>query len=85
MSQLLQDMEPGFRAMAQRAVNAENDFVAALQKIANLSEGDAQMVFNAYVKLGLAKRDIVIGRYTVTHGAFLDRKNILRALSNLKA
>lgn len=71
--------------MAKRAIEAETNFVATLREIADLSEADAQTVFDAYRKLGLVKRHLAIGRYTVTHGAFLDRENILRALANLKA
>lgn len=78
------DIAPGCEAMARRSIEAENNFVATLRHIASLSEADAEMVFNAYRKLGLVKRQFAIGRYTVTHGAFLDRENILRALANLK-
>jgi predicted component of type VI protein secretion system len=80
-----QDIAPGCRAMAERSIEAERNFIGILRDIADLSEADARTVFDAYRRLGLVKRQLAIGRYDVTHGAFLDRETILRALTNLKS
>lgn len=79
------EIAPGCLAMAKRSVDAENNFIGVLMEIAGLSRPEAELVFEAYKRCRLVKRELTIGRYSVTHGAFLERENILRALANLKA
>lgn len=67
----------GFRAMAQRMVNAEEKFVADIMALGGLSSEQAETVLAAYRKAKVVKMDAVGGTLTVRHGALLDR-DVLR-------
>jgi hypothetical protein len=71
---------PGTRAMAQRSVNAENDFDQVLMELGGISKAEAMKVRNLYLKQKIAKMDIVGGRISVKHGAFLDKTAIQNAV-----
>lgn len=72
-------MRQSFKDMAQRAANAENNFVVELIRAGGISETDAVKVMNFYLKEKIAKLDYAIGRISVKHGAFWDRDVIRRA------
>jgi hypothetical protein len=71
----------GLRDMAQRIVQAEEDFIEVLMKQGGISKPEAEKVYEYYRKNKLIKRDAILGRISVKHGQFLDRDVILRALS----
>ena len=66
-------MKQGFKNMAARIVQAENDFLETLCSLGEISQDQAQAVFAHYKANGGIKLDAVIGRYSVKHGALLDR------------
>lgn len=76
----MKDLEPGLRAMATRIVHAEDNFIEALMKLGNITKADAEKVYRVYQKLKVVKVDAVGGAINVTHGGFLDRSVIKRAV-----
>ena len=66
--------------IAQRIVNAGQEFVENLMQLSGCTKAEAEKVFALYRKERLVKRDAVHGRYSVTHGAFLDADVIRRAI-----
>jgi len=72
--------EQGFRNMAARLDNAEDNFIKTLQSRVSISKADAKQVLGYYVKHRLVKRDLVNCTYTVKHGSFLEPDVILRAV-----
>ena len=77
----LRGVEPGLRAMAQRQVNAEEHFISLIQEITGRSREDATKAFATLRKLKALQLDAVGGRYSVKHGAYLDRDVLIRAIS----
>lgn len=75
----VQEKIPGTRDIAQRIVNAENNFVQTLIEQGDISRSQAEKVMSFYLKNKLAKMDAVIGRISVKHGAYLDKDVIRRA------
>ncbi len=75
------EMSKGCKAMAERIVRAENNFIATLMKFGEISKADGEKVFQVYRKLKLVKMDAVIGVISVKHGAYLDKENILNAVN----
>lgn len=69
-----------YKAMAQRMETARADFLETLMSCGGITEPEAEKVMAFYLKKKLAKPDYAVSRISVTHGAFLDRENILRAL-----
>lgn len=74
-------MQKSFKAMAQRAVNAEAAFIESLMFHGDISEAAATKVASYYLREGIAKVDYGIGRVNIKHGAFLDKAVIRRALA----
>lgn len=64
---------------AQRIVNAENHFIGILKEFGDLTDAQAEVAFQTFRKLKLIKLDAVGGRYSVKHGAFMERDVIRRA------
>jgi hypothetical protein len=69
----------GFRNAAHRIVNAQNSFLETLMVLGNINERQAMVAFSLMRKLKSVKLDAVGGRYSVKHGAYLDRDVIRRA------
>ena len=70
----------GTRAIAQRIVNAEENFIEA--RIAQgFTRQEAIKAMNTMLRLKVAKLDPVIGRIEVKHGAFLEPFAILNAVN----
>ena len=72
-------MTKGFKAIAQRMVNAEKAMIETLMNLASLPEAEAREAFVTLVKVKALKLDAVNGRYLVTHGAFMEPDVIRRA------
>lgn len=68
------------RDIAARAIKADDDFVAQLVQFGAISKADAEKVFALYRRKKWVKRDLWFARWSVTHGGFLDRDVIGRAL-----
>lgn len=66
-------------AMAQRAVNARTWLVDLLAETAGISQADAMLAADAYVKAKVVKLDLTMGRYNFAHGAFVEAAPIRRA------
>ena len=75
--------QTAFKAIAQRIVNAENNFAETIQNIIECSAEDAHAIRQLYIKNKLAKLDPVIGRISVKHGALLDDSVLRNALSEV--
>jgi hypothetical protein len=73
-------MKTGFKNVAQRLVNAENDFAETLTHFAMISKADAFKALRTMLKLKVAKMDAVNGRISVKNGAYLDHDVICRAI-----
>lgn len=72
-----------YAAIAQRMVNAKLALIDTLAACGDLSKAEATKVADAYIAGKLVKADFVIGRYSVKHGALLDRDAINTVLGNL--
>ncbi len=70
---------PGTKAIAERIVNAEINFVKTLMELGGISKEDAVKASATLRKAKATKLDAIIGRITVIHGAYLDRDVIRRA------
>jgi type IV pilus biogenesis protein CpaD/CtpE len=73
-------METGFRAVAQRIVNAENGFVQILME-KGFTRDEAAKAMRTMLKLKVAKMDAVNGRISVKHGAYLESAAIRNAVN----
>ena len=74
-------MEKGLRDIAQRQVNAMNDFEEMLAEMFGLTSDEARKVFETFRIVKALNFDAVNGRYTVKNGAFLEPDVIARALA----
>jgi hypothetical protein len=71
--------DAGFRGIAQRMINADDNFVETVQGIIECSREDAFKVLEYYRKHNLVKHDFVSGRYSVKHGALMGKDALERA------
>ena len=70
----------------ERLLKAHENFESLLRDIVpSLSPRDAARLTNFYLSNHLAKRDMVMGRITVTHGAYLEPETIRKALAMMQA
>lgn len=72
----------GLKEVAQRIVNAEQNFIGVVREITGCSEADALKVLKTFRKLKVVKLDAVGGRYSVKHGIYLE-SDVLRNAINL--
>lgn len=70
-----------FKNMAQRAINAEAEFIESLQRLGGITREEAAKVLDTYLEHKVARIDYGIGRVVVQHGAFLDQDTIRYTLS----
>ena len=75
-------MKKSFQDMAERLVNAENDFLQIIQDIANCTQAEAIKVFKVYRNCKVLKYSAGIGRFSVIHGGFLDKETIQLAINS---
>ena len=73
-------MTTGYKDIAQRIVNAENNFSETIQNIGGCSPEVADKVTAYYLKHKIAKLDAVIGRITVKHGVYLEADVVANAI-----
>lgn len=69
-----------FEAIAQRMVNAQQDFIEIVRERISCTEAEAMKAFETLTKLRLIKLDAVGGRYTVKHGAYLEPDALRNAI-----
>lgn len=82
MNSALAHAAPHLREIAARMHRADTDFLAILADAAKLNADEAGRVFRLYRKNRIVRLDAGIGRWTVSHGAFLDGDVIRRALAH---
>jgi hypothetical protein len=70
-----------FQAIAQRTVNAENNFIENVISISGCTKIEAEKVLSVYRKFKIVKMDAVVGVISVKHGAFLDADAIKNAIN----
>ena len=73
----MKDIEQGLKDVAQRIVNAENNFADTVQEVTSCTRKEAFKVLALYRKFKMVKLDAVCGRYTVNHGSFWE-EHVLR-------
>ncbi|WP_049096450.1 hypothetical protein [Burkholderia cepacia] len=71
----------GFKAIAQRIVNAEENFIETVQEITGCSREEGAKALSTMRKLRVIKLDVGIGRYTVTHGALMEAEALRNAIA----
>lgn len=69
-----------FEAIAQRMVNAQQNFIEIIRERTSCTEAEAVKAFETLKKLRLIKLDAVGGRYTVKHGAYLEPDALRNAM-----
>lgn len=69
------------KPLAQRIVNAEARFCELVENIAGVCADDARAILAVYLRLKVAKIDGGIHAVNVTHGAYMEREPMLRALA----
>jgi hypothetical protein len=69
----------GAKAVAERMVRAEEEFIGTLMSTGGLDREAAERVLSYYRKHKIVRMDAVNARMSVTHGMFLDRDVIQRA------
>lgn len=70
----------GTREMAQRIVNAEENFIQTIRE-KGFTRDEAIKAMNTMLKLKVAKLDPIIGRISVKHGAYLESEVIHNAVN----
>ena len=68
--------------MAQRIVNAESNFVATVREITGCTPEQARQALRTMRALKVVKLDTGIGRYRATHGAYMERDALRRAMTH---
>jgi hypothetical protein len=71
---------PGTWQVSERMRNAEENFVEVLRG-KGFTRDEAVRAMRTMLKLRVAKLDPVLGRISVTHGAFLDSDAIRKAVN----
>lgn len=71
----------GTYEVAQRIVNAENNFIEVVMELSGWKKDEAEKVLAVYRKLKMVKLDLGIGRIKVKHGAYLDVDVIQNAIA----
>ena len=74
-------MTQSFKAMAQRIVNAETNFVENVVEQFGFSEKQAQHILTIFIKEKAVKLDVSMGRYNLTHGIYWDKDVMITALA----
>lgn len=71
----------GTKHIAQRIVNAEENFITTVQEIAGCSRSDAVKAMTTMRKLRVIKLDVAGGRYIAKHGAFMEAGALRNAIA----
>jgi hypothetical protein len=72
-----------YKSVAQRLVNAEDNFIQATMEQFGYTQGQAEKILAVYRKHKILKLDAAIGRYQLKHGAFWDRLPMENALKEV--
>lgn len=67
--------------IAARLANARAGLVENIARLGEITTAEAEKVYDHYRKSRIIKISVGLGRATVTHGAYLDRPVIRRALA----
>ena len=73
-------MKQHCKEIANRQIDAANDFIVLLMESGKCSREQAEKVFNLYLKEKMIKLDTWMGRYSVKHGAYWDYQVIQNAI-----
>lgn len=71
----------GTQAVAQRIVNAEENFIALVQQVTGCSREQGTKALATMRSLKVLKLDAVNGVYNVKHGAFLEASALWNAIN----
>lgn len=71
----------GTKQIAQRLVNAEEDFADTVREITGCTRDEAFKALATMCKLKVVKLDAGIGRYTAKHGAFMEADALRNAIA----
>ncbi|AVA38317.1 MULTISPECIES: hypothetical protein [Cupriavidus] len=71
----------GTKQVAQRIVNAEENFADTVQEITGCTRDEAFKALVTMRKLRVVKLDPIGGRYNVTHGIYLERDVLRNAIA----
>jgi hypothetical protein len=69
------------REICERQVGAVQSLLDSIMEITGCNEAEAEKAFVTLKKAKALKLDSYAGRYTVKHGAFLDREVLVRAIN----
>lgn len=73
-------MKQGFKDIAQRLANADQNFVDNVVETFGTTVAEAEKVLRVFKKAKAVKRNVAMGRYDLTHGAFWEADVIARTL-----
>ncbi|KWK69107.1 hypothetical protein WT82_15040 [Burkholderia stagnalis] len=71
----------GTKQIAQRIVNAEENFIETVQAITGCSREEGEKALNTMRKLRVIKLDVAGGRYMAKHGAFMEADALRNAIA----
>ncbi|WP_423383499.1 hypothetical protein [Burkholderia sp. LMG 32019] len=71
----------GTKQIAQRIVNAEENFIETVQAITGCSREEGEKAFNTMRTLRVIKLDLAGGRYMAKHGAFMEADALRNAIA----
>lgn len=71
----------GTQQIAQRIVNAENDFIETVREITGCTADEGLKALQTMRKLKVIKLDPIIGRYNAKHGAFMEAQALRNAIA----
>lgn len=72
-------VKEGARFLAARGERAYTEFLAVLMEQGGLTEAEAKVAFFSLHKARALAYDSGLGRFSVKHGAYLDRAVLIRA------
>jgi len=70
-----------YKSIAQRIVNAENNFLNAVSEQFGFSPEEALTILNVFKKYKIIKIDAIGGQFTLSHGAYWDKEVMNNALA----
>ncbi len=78
----IKELEPAFKEIAKRWVDAENSFKADIVEQFGFTVEEANTIFQVYLskKVKAIKYSNGSGKYQLTHGAFWEKKTMQNAL-----
>ena len=71
------------KQIAQRIVNAHQQFVNNCIEQFNVSKEEAEIALECYIKFKIVKLDPNIGQYKLKHGAFWNKEIITNAIKGV--